>query len=179
MESTNKPSRKKTEKPEKLTKYVLKVKPADNEVAVKPAAAKPPQPVKSAGAKPPTAAVKPPAVVAKPIPASPIEAAITKYQAADWTVIKAPKGAINDFMAKRGERFHFVQVVTKETIDDAKFHGEAKNSFVQNAFSNGAIPIFAHVVGKKVTFEDVNSGNRALVTSKKKAPVADSASNLK
>jgi hypothetical protein len=174
MESTNKPARKKKEKPETLTKYVLKVKSADNDAAIKP-----PQPVKSAAAKQPVAVIKPPAAIAKPVLMSPVEAAIAKYQAADWTVIKAPKGAINDFMAKRGERFHFVQVVTKETIDDAKFHGEAKNSFVQNAFSNGAIPIFAHVVGKKVTFEDVNSGNRALVTSKKKASVADSASNLK
>ena len=108
---------------------------------------------------------------------TPIDIAIAKYQDCDWKVIKPAKGGLNDFIASRGNRIHFVQVVTKATIDDAKYHGEAKNNFVQNAFSNSAIPIFAHVVEgskPKVTFEDVNTGNRAIVSSRStKAKASD------
>jgi hypothetical protein len=103
---------------------------------------------------------------------SPTDIAMAKYTESDWKVIKPPKGSLNDFVASRGNRFHFVQVVTKVTIDDPKYHGESKNNFVQNAFSNGAVPIFAHVIEgpkPKVTFEDVNTGNRALISTRKKA----------
>lgn len=110
--------------------------------------------------------------VEKPVRAKKVtslDIAIAKYQDNGWKVIKPAKGGLNDFIASRGTRIHFVQVVTKSTIGDAKYHGEAKNNFVQNAFSNSAIPIFAHVVEgakPKVTFEDVNTGNRAIVSAR-------------
>lgn len=112
-----------------------------------------------------------PDVPARQRPATPLDIAMAKYAESGWKVIKPPKGSLNDFVASRGPRFHFVQVVTKKTIEDQKYHGESKNGFVQNAFSNGATPIFAHVVDgskPKVTFEDVNTGNRAIVSARKK-----------
>lgn len=102
---------------------------------------------------------------------TPIDHAIAKYTENGWGIIRPPKGGLNDFIASRNQRVHFVQVVTKATITDAKYHGEAKNNFVQNAFSNSATPIFAHVVEgpkPKVTFEDVNTGNRAIVGGRAK-----------
>jgi hypothetical protein len=150
------------------------VTPSTKEPAVKePAAVKatPPEPVK---ATPPEPAKATPPEPAKPVRTkkeTPLDIAAAKYIESGWSIIKPPKGAVNDFMASRGTRLHFVQVVTKTTIEEAKFHGEAKNNFVQNAFSNGAVPIFAHVVEgsrPKVTFEDVNTGNRALISSRTK-----------
>lgn len=149
---------------------------AAKSAATKPAASKTPadddpKPAPEQSQEEP--AEKPAAKPARVKPPTTIEIAMAKYTAAGWTIIKPPRGAVNDFMASRGARFHFVQVVTKSTIDDPKFHGEAKNSFVQNAFSNGAVPIFAHVVegsSPKVTFEDVNTGDRVIVTAARKRP---------
>lgn len=147
----------------KPSKKSQPVEPVAKPPAVKPSAAK--QPVaKPPAVKPPVA--KPPAVK-QPV-VSPLEIAISKYKESGWEIIIPPKGSINDFIAKRKDRFHFVQIVTKATIDDAKFHGEAKNSFVQNAFSNGATPIFAHYANSKVTLEDVNTSNRVLISTRKK-----------
>lgn len=107
---------------------------------------------------------------------------IAKYVEFGWQAIRAP-GGINDILAQKNKRFHFVQVVTKETIDDPKFHGLPKNDFVQNAFSNGATPIFAHVISKpckgpdgtrvfksKITFEDVNANGRVIIGGKRDDP---------
>ena len=100
---------------------------------------------------------------------SPIDIAAAKYSENGWTIIKPPKGSVNDFIANRNGRLHFVQVVTKESYEDPKYHGGAKNDFVQNAMSNSAIPVFAHVVGgskPKVTFQDVNTNNRIIVSQR-------------
>lgn len=139
---------------EKLTKYVLRTNPdPDADQAVTP----------------PLVVTVPvqPEPVNKPKITSPIDIAIAKYQSAGWIVIKSPAGSINDFIAQREKRLQFIQVVTEATIDNAKYHGIAKNDFVQNAFTNHAAPVFAHVVGNEVTFEDVNTGNRVLVATRK------------
>lgn len=102
---------------------------------------------------------------------SPVDIAAAKYSENGWTIIKPPRGSVNDFIANRNGRLHFVQVVTKETYEDPKYHGGAKNDFVQNAMSNSAIPVFAHVVGgskPKVTFQDVNTNNRVIVSQRSK-----------
>lgn len=120
--------------------------------------------------------VEPKAKTLKPEKIDPVCAVVTKYTDNGWRVLRAPKGGVNDIVAQKDRRFHFVQVVTPETIDDPKYHGLSKNTFIQNAFSNGATPIFAHVVTcscknsdgtkgtrAKVTFEDVNTAGRVVV----------------
>lgn len=97
-----------------------------------------------------------------------IECAAKKYSDAGWTVMMTPKGGINDFVAGKTDRFHFVQVVIDP--DDMKYHGLSKNSFIQNAFSNNAAPVYAYVrlvTGSnsraEVRLEDVNSQSRLIV----------------
>jgi hypothetical protein len=140
----------------------------------KPARVKKPQAETEPPAETPTEQKKP----ARPKKVSPVDIAIAKYQENGWNVIKPPKGAVNDFLASRNGRFHFVNAITTETADEPKFHGEAKNNFVQNAFSNGATPVFAHVQitksGPKVTYEDVNTGNRVLINQKSRQKDEDS-----
>ncbi len=107
---------------------------------------------------------------------SPIEYVCIKYAEHGWTVINPPAGGINDILAQKGPKLHFVQVVTSANIDQQRYHGEAKNAFIQNAFSNMAQPIFGHVVssrnGASVTFGDVNLGTRVIIGAKKTEPTA-------
>lgn len=129
-------------------------------------------------------------VAAKPVTFDPIDAVINKYREFGWTAFRAPKESLNDIIAhnqSKNNKFHFVQVVTKETIDNARHQGIAKNTFIQNAFSNSAIPIYAHVVtsvrrgvgedgvrvlNANVTFENVNENARVIIGGRK-APTAD------
>lgn len=100
-----------------------------------------------------------------------ITVAEMKYTENGWTVIR-PAGSINDIIAQRGKKYHFVQVVSDTETDNIKYQGIAKNSFIQNAFSNGAIPVYAHVTGKKalkVTFEDVNANARIIISTRRAA----------
>ena len=106
-----------------------------------------------------------PITVDKPL--SPIELVLAKYNEAGWQTIKSPKNNMNDLIAQKSHRLHFVQVVPKKFIDDPRYHGMAKSSFIQNAFSNGATPVFAHVdSAKKIVFEDVNLCGRVIVNGK-------------
>lgn len=123
-----------------------------------------------------------PVPVVKKIIYDPITDVMNKYKEAGWTVMRAPK-SINDLVAQKDKRFHFIQIITPETIEDARFTGLAKNTFIQNAFSNGATPIFAHVqkvnkrtptgmqVQSKITFEDVNLNSRVIISAKKEKNV--------
>lgn len=130
-----------------------------------------------AGAADPEVPVAPaPRVRATPF--DPAAAVIAKYTEFGWTAIRAPKNSLNDIIAQKDKRLHFIQVVTPETIDDGKFTGLPKNTFIQNAFSNMAIPVYAHVlvskkkdgsIAAKVTFEDVNLNTRIIVGGKKPA----------
>ncbi len=115
----------------------------------------------------------------------PIEAVIQKYREFGWTVLLCPKESLNDLMAQKVDahnkiKMHYIQIVTPTTIDHPDHTGIAKNTFIQNAFSNSAVPIFAHVVcnmkktadGKAmiptVTFEDVNLNARIIIGGNKK-----------
>ena len=108
-------------------------------------------------------------------PFDPIAAAMNKYTDMGWTCMRQ-KTSINDLVAHKSTRMHFIQVVTLANIDDAKYTGLAKNTFIQNAFANNATPIFAHVITSmvkdapriKVTFEDVNTNCRIIIGSAKK-----------
>lgn len=105
-------------------------------------------------------------------PADPVDVVISKYAKYGWTTLRPPPGT-NDLIAQKGNKLHFVRVVTEETADDVRFHGLPKNEFVQNAMSNSAQPIFARVSGKpgafKVTFEDVNTARRVIIGAARRA----------
>jgi hypothetical protein len=101
----------------------------------------------------------------------PTELVAAKYRAAGWTVIPC-KGGINDMIASmRGKdtHVHFVQVRVKGS-SDARFTGLAMNDFVQNASSNGALPIHANVDKQQVALYDVNENKRVLLVGDKKNP---------
>ncbi len=94
-------------------------------------------------------------------------AVIDKYKSEGWVVFRTPgTGGNVDIMARKDEgvqktvktKFHFVQVITPETVNDIKFRGESKNSFVQNAFSNGAEPIHAFVTRSRTKNTDAKEG---------------------
>lgn len=104
------------------------------------------------------------------VPFDPIIPVIAKYTEFGWVAIRSPKNSLTDIIAQKDKRLHFVQVVTPETIDDVKFQGLPKNTFIQNAFSNTAVPVYAHVVTTKkkeittkITFEDVNLNTRVII----------------
>lgn len=104
------------------------------------------------------------------------QSAVTnKYSEYGWIITNSP-GGLNDMIAHKQDKLHFIRVVTPENYDDARYHGLAKNSFIQNAFSNGAVPVHAHVVNKKghtkVTFENVNIGDRIIIGRAEKPKVA-------
>lgn len=81
------------------------------------------------------------------------------------------KGGINDIVAQKDKKYHFIQVLTAKNQDEVRYHGEARNMFIQNAFSNSAIPVYAFVAivkGRtgyraKITFEDINADTRIIV----------------
>jgi hypothetical protein len=119
-----------------------------------------------------------PPKVAKPKPVNPVDAVFAKYQECGWTVIRAPKGSINDLLASKDGKLHYVQVVTPTSYkEDPKYHGESKNNFIQNAFSNNATPIIATVTASsgsaaatcKIVFEDVNVLKHVIIGRKKVA----------
>jgi hypothetical protein len=111
-----------------------------------------------------------------PSHAAVIEAVCGRYRAKNWTVF-APKNGPNDIVAhfqgpKGATKYHFVQLAPGRDI----------GGFIQNAFSNGAMPIFAHIKFAKatsseptegatptpaykisVTFSDANTKNRVIV----------------
>ncbi len=67
---------------------------------------------------------------------------VAEYYAQNkWTVITAPKGSLVDLIASKGSRMHFVKVLS--TSGTSYSEGVAKNDYIQNAFSNMAIPVFA------------------------------------
>ncbi len=108
---------------------------------------------------------------------NPTEDVINKYIAYGWTVIKPPSGSMNDLITQKGKKLHFVQVIVD--ANSVRHQGMAKNSFIQNAFSNSAQPIYAHAIYSNkvgednkpihtnVIFEDVNQNTRVIIGAKK------------
>jgi hypothetical protein len=106
----------------------------------------------------------------------PIQFISAKYEAEGWTVIRSPKGGINDIVVKRDNRYQFVQIVCDD--DDPRSTGLSRNNFIQNAFSNGAVPVVAKIdinkkdpLKSKVSYEDVNVGARVIVGGRKKPEI--------
>jgi hypothetical protein len=110
-------------------------------------------------------------------PADLLSATLEKYHELGWVAFQAPKASLNDIIAQKGKKLHFVQIVTKETIDGPRHQDIAKNTFIQNAFSNSAMPIYAHVVVatkrgeppaiRSITFENVNDSSRVIIGGKR------------
>lgn len=98
-----------------------------------------------------------------------------KYKSFGWTVIKSPPKSVTDLIASKDKKLHYIQITTPETISDAKFQDNSKSQHVQNAFSNNAVPIYAHVVPEnkklgthKVTFTDINTNSKVIIGRAKK-----------
>jgi hypothetical protein len=117
--------------------------------------------MKPATAKKPTAS--------RLIAMKPTAAVIAKYTESGWTASLAPKGSINDVIAQKNGKYHFIQVITGGPPEDSapKTDDLAKNTFIQNAFSNGAIPVHAYVTSAgttlKISLQDVNTCTRLIV----------------
>lgn len=116
----------------------------------------------------------------------PIAEVIKVYTNNGWHASPAPKGCINDIIALRDKKLHFIQIITEKNTNDVKFNALPKNTFIQNAFSNGAVAVYAYVVEQrrsqpsevntdateiknvKVTFEDANTCRRIIIGSRQK-----------
>lgn len=123
----------------------------------------------------------------------PVTFVVSKYVSKGWQAldVRSRQGP-NDIIAQVNvmhngkvtkSKFHFVQVVVegknKNATNDTTttvIVDEAKNAFIQNAFSNGAVPIIAFVkITKaravngisaqkiKITFKDANTNSRVVV----------------
>lgn len=91
----------------------------------------------------------------------PKDAILAKYREAGWTITEAPKGTINQYIAHNNLKYHFIQVYEE---GNAKHEELPKNQFIQNAMSNGAIPVYANCKdGKTVTLQDINTQSRIII----------------
>jgi hypothetical protein len=86
-----------------------------------------------------------------------IEIVVAKCTSSGWVVIRPPPGSVAHIYAQKGTKLYFIQVVTQPQPD------LARNMFIQNAFSNGATPVYAHVSLRGVLFEDVNLNSRIII----------------
>ena len=110
---------------------------------------------------------------------NPIHSSIlAKYTAGGWHAHIAPIGSINDIIAHHDAVYHFIQIYEE---GNARHEQLAQNTFIQNAFSNGALPIYATVTmsGKKpgiikikVSLVDVNRRSRIIIKKTKTPPPA-------
>lgn len=108
-----------------------------------------------------------------------IDHVINKYTSCGWTVIRSPNETINDLIAQKNNRLHFVQVLNSND-NDSKYKDSARNNFIQNAFSNGALPIHATISIKEKRTSTTNSVNGASNNSaSNNSAGSNSASNKK
>lgn len=75
-----------------------------------------------------------------------LDRVISDYTEDKWQVYKLPQNAINTIIAFNKNKLHFVQIVVNREKNEAKYSGVAKSTFVQNALSNAATPIYAEAV---------------------------------
>jgi hypothetical protein len=98
-----------------------------------------------------------------------IDAVAAYYLAAGWSVVLAPSGGQCDLITGRvgkPSRMHFIQVIAP---NDPRSDIAARNNFIQNAFSNVALPVHAEVdAGMRLT--DINVGQRLRLLPGTSAP---------
>jgi hypothetical protein len=94
-----------------------------------------------------------------------IGAVVGKYEAKGWKTLLTMSGA-TDIIAQseNRSRLHFIQVVRHGHEGGAKYGGESKNTFVQNAFSNGATPVHAFVEIARSKMDDASKKPEAKIT---------------
>lgn len=106
-----------------------------------------------------------------------IAAAAERYTAAGWQVLLVDSvSTAADILAVRqsrtgpGLRYHFIQVRDIDSKYEARYNGIQRSTFVQNAFSNQALPVYAWVYlpaaeGElpKFKFETADRGSRVTV----------------
>lgn len=107
-----------------------------------------------------TPAIKASVMVKRPVA---IAAVLKKYNEGGWVASLAPKGSINDIIAQKPGKYHFIQVIWQDP--DVRTEDATKNTFIQNAFANGAIPVHATMSGAdcKISLYDVNLNTRCIV----------------
>jgi hypothetical protein len=104
------------------------------------------------------------------------EEVMKKYKDNGWAVMVPPGKNINDIIAQKGKKMHFVQIIDAKSEQSARYSDVARNTFIQNAFANAAIPVYAHVsfhkskttagrhiINSNVTFEDTNLNSRIVI----------------
>jgi hypothetical protein len=101
---------------------------------------------------------------------------VAKYTQNGWHAFPVA-GSINDIIAQKDSKLHFVQVLTPETSAEPRFQGIPKNEFVQNATSNKAVPVHAlveHCVKRNgahkwtIALENINTNSRMILRAPKK-----------
>lgn len=107
----------------------------------------------SATAAAPTRAPRPTRVV-KPDPAAEL---VVKYTAYGWNISSRPRGNINDYVAVKADKMHFIQLVAP---GDPRMSGERCGTFIQNAFSNEAVPVYAEISPRGLSLSDANTRAR-------------------
>lgn len=100
----------------------------------------------------------------KPKTLTPVDLVASLYKENQWIVMIV--GGMNNIIAQKNNKLHFVQVVT--CLKSTKYNGIARNEFIQNAFTNDATPIHAIVTDQKVEFINVNINEIVKIAPKPK-----------
>ncbi|QJX72394.1 putative DNA repair ATPase [Faustovirus] len=97
---------------------------------------------------------------------------ISRYQSRGWQIMNTPRGGINDLVAGKSVnnkyKYHFVQFVDSEDDIDtaARYKGEAKGAFIQNAYSNQATPVYViprrSGANRKVVLENADTTQKII-----------------
>jgi hypothetical protein len=104
-----------------------------------------------------------------------VEITIAKYQGSGWTAIRL--GNRKDIFAVKGEglqqKVHYIRVFTTNTNEITPLSSEENNIYIQNAFSNMAVPVYSNVYYKdlvcaKVILTDINLNKNLRILAEKK-----------
>lgn len=103
-------------------------------------------------------------------PAITVASTATKYSGEGWQTLTMPNCARMDIVAVRGDRIHFIKVVTEENKPSDGW----RNQFIQNALSNAAEPIFADESG---SLTNINESRRVVIARRTTAASSTAASS--
>ena len=92
----------------------------------------------------------------------PRDLVVARYTAYKWTITPAPRNTVNDLIAHKNNVFHFIKIAGRvDTPIDGSPASLSKNTFIQNAFANGARAVFAEIAADtsaRVILIDANTG---------------------
>lgn len=110
---------------------------------------------------------------------------VAKYKSSGWVVHVSKTKCINDMIAINGTNLHFIKIADTTCSD------QEKNDFIQNAYSNNALPILIQVTLRysadnvkqtpiiKATNAERHSNVIITRNTKKKAPITTPAAPRK